>query len=303
MSVAYLVTCYNKSQYIAGVLDAIIAERRSTDGDIIVMDDGSDDGSLDIIVARSRNQQNFLILTRENAGVVSATNSLFLQCNQPVFRLIDADDIILPGSTKALLSCLHRSGLDIMFGAHQVYGGPPPSPVFVSQDIAYSELPNPIIDAMRGNLFSVSSTLFRTASARELFPLPDRYRTSQDYILSLRAALQGLRIGRVQDVVSIGPKVAPNRLSADKRLIFGETVDFIASELRAAGSSVSRRAYTYALQRQSGRAFLWNRRDGPRCRIKSAKLLATRLFAGILTREQVCRNLVWIARHVYGVTR
>ncbi len=125
MSVAYLVTCYNKSQYIADVLDAIIADRRSTDGDIIVIDDGSDDGSLDIIAARSTNQQNFWILRQDNAGVVSATNSLFSRCSQPTFRLIDGDDIISPGSTAALLNCLRRSGLDIVFGAHQVYEGQP----------------------------------------------------------------------------------------------------------------------------------------------------------------------------------
>jgi glycosyltransferase involved in cell wall biosynthesis len=302
MSVAYLVTCYNKSQYIAGVLDAILAERRSTDGDIIVMDDGSNDGSLDIIAARSTNQRNFCILRQDNAGVVSATNSLFCRCNQPTFRLIDADDIILPGSTAALLHSLHRSDLDIVYGAHQVYEGQPSMPEFIRKDFSFDELSDPITDAMRGNLFSVSSTLFRTASAKGLFPLQDRYRTSQDYMLSLRAALQGLRIGRVQDIVSIGPKTAPNRLSADKRLIFGETVDFIASELRAANANISRRAYTYALRRQSGRALLWSMRHGERHQIRSVRLLATRLFAGAFTREQVCRNLFWIARNVYGVT-
>ena len=300
MSVAYLVTCYNKSQYIADVLAAIIAERRSTDGDIIVIDDGSDDGSFDIIVARSRNQENFRILRQDNAGVVSATNSLFSRCSQPTFRLIDADDIISPGSTGALLNSLHRSSLDIVFGAHQVYEGQPSMPGCIRQNLSCDELSDPLMEAMRGNLFSVSSTLFRTESAKKLFPLPARYRTSQDYMLSLRAALRGLRIGRVQDVVSIGPKTAPNRLSADKRLIFGETVDFIASELESA-NPISRRAHAYALRRQSGRALLWSMRHGDRRQTKISKLFITRLFSGVFTREQVRRNLVWIARNVYGV--
>jgi glycosyltransferase involved in cell wall biosynthesis len=301
MTVAYLVTCYNKSQYIAGVLDAIIAERRSTDGDIIVIDDGSDDDSLDIIAARSTNQPNFSILRQDNAGVVNATNALLYRCAQPVFRLIDGDDIISPGSTAALLNTLHRSSLDIVFGAHQVYQGQPRIAGFTAQNLSYDELADPVMDAMRGNVFSVSSTLFRTASANRLFPLPERYRTSQDYMLSLRAALRGLRIGRVRDVVSIGPKTAPNRLSSDKRLIFGETVDFVASELQAADASIGRRAYTYALRRQSGRALLWSMRHGYRPQVKIAKLSITRLFAGVLTRDQVCRNLVWIARNVYGL--
>ncbi len=302
MSVAYLVTCYNKSQYIAGVLDAIIAERRSTDGDIIVIDDGSDDGSLDIIAARSENQENFLILRQDNAGVVSATNSLFRRCSQPTFRLIDGDDIISPGSTTALLNSLRRSSLDIVFGAHRVYEGQPLKPAFTQQNLSCDELTDPVIDAMRGNVFSVSSTLFRTSSAKGLFPLPDRYRTSQDYMLSLRAALQGLRIGRVPDVVSIGPKTAPNRLSSDKRLVFGETVDFIAAELKSTKTGISRRAYTYALRRQSGRALLWSMRHGYRPQLKIVGLLVTRLLAGALTREQVCRRLIWIARNVYGIT-
>ncbi len=170
-----------------------------------------------------------------------------------------------------------------------------------SQNLSYDELSDPLMDAMRGNVFSVSSTLFRTASAKKLFPLPDRYRTSQDYMLSLRAALRGLRVGRVQDVASIGPKTAPNRLSYDKRLVFGETVDFIAAELNSANTSISRRAYAYALRRQSGRALLWSMRHGHRPQLKVIRLLMTRLFAGALTREQVCRCLIWIARNVYGV--
>jgi glycosyltransferase involved in cell wall biosynthesis len=301
MSVAYLVTCYNKSQYIADVLDAIIAERSSTGGDIIVLDDGSNDGSLDKIVARSADEPNFFVLRQNNAGVVSATNAVFTRCGQPTFRLIDADDIISPGSTAALLNSLHRSSLDIVFGAHQVYEGQPSKPEFTPRTLSYDELPDPIMAAMRGNLFSVSSTLFRTDPAKKIFPLPDRYRTSQDYMLSLRAALRGLRIGRVPDVVSIGPKTAPNRLSSDKRLVFGETVDFIAAELAAANAGTGRRAYAYALRRQSGRALLWSVRHGHRPQMKIARLSITRLLAGLFTREQVCRNLVWIARNVYGI--
>ncbi|MGE0258708.1 MAG: glycosyltransferase family 2 protein [Alphaproteobacteria bacterium] len=303
MSVAYLVTCYNKSRYIGDVLDAIIAERRSTDGDIIVVDDGSDDGSLEMIVARSKNQRNFSVLRQDNAGVVSATNSLFSRCSQPVFRLIDADDIISPGSTSALLDSLDRSNLDIVFGAHQVYDQKPVVPPAIRRTFTCDELSDTVIDALRGNVFSVSSTLFRTAPAKALFPLPDRYRTSQDYMLSLRAALRGLRIGRVRDIVSLGPKTAPNRLSSDKRLVFGETVDFIAAELAGASASIGRHAYSYALRRQSGRALLWSMRHGHRQQLTIAGLSATRLFAALFTRKQVCRNLVWIARNVYGVQR
>jgi len=45
VSVSYLVTVYQKAKFLPTVLAAIAEERAGTGGEIIVIDDGSTDGS------------------------------------------------------------------------------------------------------------------------------------------------------------------------------------------------------------------------------------------------------------------
>lgn len=51
MTVSYLITLYNKEQFIGAVLDSVLAEQATTGGEIIVYDDASTHRSPVIVCA------------------------------------------------------------------------------------------------------------------------------------------------------------------------------------------------------------------------------------------------------------
>jgi glycosyltransferase involved in cell wall biosynthesis len=115
MTVSYLIiTLYNKEQFIGGVMDSVLAEHAQTGGEIIVYDDCSTDRSPETvkerIVAHSARAACVRIFRGdENRGVSVATNRLIETATPPYIRLVDADDLLVPGSTGRLLLYLPRA--------------------------------------------------------------------------------------------------------------------------------------------------------------------------------------------------
>ena len=102
INVSVIVPVFNSSQYIGATLDSII--NQDFDGfEIIVVDDGSADNSLDIINEKlnSINIPN-TIIHQENQGVSSARNKGIEVSNGDYLVFVDADDYITPNHLSEL---------------------------------------------------------------------------------------------------------------------------------------------------------------------------------------------------------
>jgi hypothetical protein len=108
MTVSYCIPLYNKRRYIAAVLDAALAERAVTGGEVVVYDDASTDGSLELVRAKAVEHSIIVIEAERNRGVFDATTALIGRAGHPYLRLIDADDVIVPGSTGHLVDLLRQ---------------------------------------------------------------------------------------------------------------------------------------------------------------------------------------------------
>lgn len=91
--ISIIVPLYNAESYIAGLLDKIIASQ--IDGvEIIIVNDGSTDGSAEIC-KRYENQQKFIkLITQENGGVQKARNVGLEKATGEYVAFFDADDYI-----------------------------------------------------------------------------------------------------------------------------------------------------------------------------------------------------------------
>lgn len=88
-----LVTCYNKLQFIEGFLKQ--AEELSCYGcQIVIIDDGSRDGSGDIIRSRVANLQNFKFVRQENQGSAAARNRAIMESDRKFIQFLDLDDFL-----------------------------------------------------------------------------------------------------------------------------------------------------------------------------------------------------------------
>ena len=102
IKVSVIVPVFNSSKYIGATLDSII--NQDFDGfEIIVVDDGSADNSLDIINEKlnSINIPN-TVIHQENQGVSSARNKGIEVSNGDYLVFVDADDYITPNHLSEL---------------------------------------------------------------------------------------------------------------------------------------------------------------------------------------------------------
>lgn len=125
-----VIPCYNARAFLAAAIDSVLAQR--ADGlEIIVIDDGSTDGSAQIArgfgpVVSCHSQPNGGIAAARNAGIARARGELL--------AFIDADDLWTPGSLDARLAALEAPPpVDCVFGALQQFLSPGIDPLVAAR--------------------------------------------------------------------------------------------------------------------------------------------------------------------------
>ena len=86
-----IVPCYNSEKYIAKCLDSLVNQTLK-DLDIIVINDGSTDGSLAIIEEYAAKYPNIKVYTKANEGIAAARNYALDKVETPYFGFLDSDD-------------------------------------------------------------------------------------------------------------------------------------------------------------------------------------------------------------------
>ena len=87
-----VISVYNKAHFVAQTLQSIL-DQDFQDFEIIIVDDGSKDNSLEIL--RNFTDNRISIFPTENQGVSAARNFGLLKANANYIALSDGDDIWL----------------------------------------------------------------------------------------------------------------------------------------------------------------------------------------------------------------
>jgi hypothetical protein len=90
--VSIIVTCFNYARYVARAIDSALAQSYSNT-EIIVVNDGSRDGSLSVICGFA---DRVRIIDQPNRGSIAAYNAGFAASSGDVIVLLDADDWLEP---------------------------------------------------------------------------------------------------------------------------------------------------------------------------------------------------------------
>jgi glycosyltransferase involved in cell wall biosynthesis len=100
MKVSALIPTYNRLKHVLRAIDSVLAQTVPVD-EIIVVDDGSTDGSAEAI--RSRYGSHVKVFSQENAGVSVARQRAVAEARGQWIAFLDSDDEWLPGRNHALL--------------------------------------------------------------------------------------------------------------------------------------------------------------------------------------------------------
>lgn len=94
IQLSVVIPAYNASAYISESLASVLAQTDSPPFEVIVVDDGSRDGTGELVQARFPEVR---LLRKENGGPGSARNLGVENAVGEVIVFIDADDVMLPG--------------------------------------------------------------------------------------------------------------------------------------------------------------------------------------------------------------
>ena len=112
MTVSVIVPCYNLGERIARCLDSVLAQDY-TDLDIIVIDDGSTDGSGNICDRYAAKDARIRVIHQENAGLGPARNTGIEASTGEILAFVDGDDWIFPGMIRVMAGAMEKSGADM----------------------------------------------------------------------------------------------------------------------------------------------------------------------------------------------
>lgn len=95
MQVSVIVPVYNSEAFLAEALQSVLNQTHR-DFELIVLDDGSDDGSPEIAANFAQRDRRIILLNSMNQGAPSAANQCLHRANNELVVRLDADDIMLP---------------------------------------------------------------------------------------------------------------------------------------------------------------------------------------------------------------
>jgi glycosyltransferase involved in cell wall biosynthesis len=234
MSVSYLVSSYNKRVWLPSVLATVAQEQADTGGDIVLIDDGSSDGSVQICSEFARNNASVDLRLQANRGIFAVTNQLIAAAAQPWVRIVDSDDPLVPGSTRAMTCVAQARGYDYVFGQMAPYGpeekdleaiNAKPSPSDLTNLLR--DVPDPYRYAIREYWHVPSTTVFRRGLLDDCELLPEHFVSCQDLALALRLFAKA-RVAWVETPVCHQLIGVENRLSAKESLTLQQTALIIA---------------------------------------------------------------------------
>lgn len=189
-TVAVVVPTYNRAHLVGQTIGSVLNQTRAPDA-IIVVDDGSTDGTADIIGAFGRRVR---YIKQKNAGKATALNTAMSEIRAEYVWTIDDDDVALPDALETHLDFLAaHPDLDFSYGAHYEFSGdgPPEIKLLSSRapmTIAAASPEDLFVCAMLWFPFYLQGMLVPRRCYEHVGPFDESLTFTEDYDMILRLA-------------------------------------------------------------------------------------------------------------------
>ena len=111
--ISIITPVFNREEYLDECVDSVKAQDFS-DWELILVDDGSVDGSHDICCRRAAEDPRIRLLSRANGGPSRTRNMALDNACGRYILFLDSDDLLAPGALSTLVAAAESSGADIV---------------------------------------------------------------------------------------------------------------------------------------------------------------------------------------------
>ncbi len=210
--VSVIVPAYNVQSYIEQVLISLTAQSLQ-DFEAIVVDDGSTDGTSEVVKLFCDRDSRFQLLQKPNGGLSSARNHGIRHARAPYVALLDGDDVYKPEKLATHVSILdHTPDVGVVYSASQAIRDDG-HPTFISLS-GKPVMSDPLLALLCKNFIGHgSNAVFRRSLFDEVGEFDEGLRSSEDVDFWLRiAATRRWRFHRVPQILCCY-RVRPSGLS------------------------------------------------------------------------------------------
>ncbi|SDL11489.1 Glycosyl transferase family 2 [Arthrobacter sp. ok362] len=190
---------FNASAYLRETLDVLPAQT-SQDFELIAVDDGSTDDSLEILNEYAAMHANCIVRGIPNSGSAALPRNVALDIASGEFVFfLDSDDLIAPQTVENLLKAADESGSDVVLCKMENFG------------IGTRSLPRSVFKTERRAEDFIDSFAYRTLSPMKMFRrsmierhrirFPLGYSNGEDQPFVMRAYLESNHISAISDQI------------------------------------------------------------------------------------------------------
>lgn len=224
--VSVIMPAYNGARYIAESIRSVL-DQTHANFELLVVDDGSTDGTGEIVRAIQATDERVKYAFQENRGQAHARNTAIKSARGELLAFLDQDDLWMKEKLELQVEVMSRTGADVVFSDGFIFGEDDAGGAGVS----FATVTGKFEGARMFNyLFlersiPVLSVLLRKAALDKVGLLEEdaRYQNSDDYDLWLRLAASGAAFFGMREKL-VRYRAHPQQASANK-------VRMLASEL------------------------------------------------------------------------
>jgi glycosyltransferase involved in cell wall biosynthesis len=215
---------YNSALTIGEAIESVRCQTR-TDWELVVVDDGSRDGTPDI-AERIADRRIRVVREPKNVGPAAARNRGISLARAPLVCTLDSDDLWLPRYLETMAGTLDSNpAASVAFTDAWVLDGATRR-VRKTSAMSYLNPPEPspddtqtfLVELLRRN-FVYNSVAARTESLRAVGGYDERLWVGEDWELWLRLAAAGFRFVRIPQLLAVYRERAGSLMSDSERVL------------------------------------------------------------------------------------
>lgn len=117
--ISVIIPVYNGEKWIESCCKSVFCQDYPN-WELIVVDDGSSDNTLELVQNLAKFRKNFVVLHQENGGVCCARNRGMDYAQGELLSFLDADDMLLPNALSVLYEMMERTNSHMAVGCKTI---------------------------------------------------------------------------------------------------------------------------------------------------------------------------------------
>lgn len=215
--VSILIPCHNAATYLRATLESALGQR-DVAVEVIVVDDGSVDGSL--AIAREFEPRGVRVLCQTNRGAAAARNAAYAASRGEFIQFLDADDLLAPNKLAVQLARATREPAGTVFtGRWGRFTDDPARAAFRDDNPLCADLSPRDYLVRYGShdcMMHPAAWLLPRAVAESAGPWDERLSLNDDGEYFARIVTAATRIAYCPEAVSLYRSALPTSLSAQR---------------------------------------------------------------------------------------